>query len=107
LEACARLREAGIRTVVTVAPLLPIDEPERFFGRVAEVADAVVLDHFVGGDGTPTGHRTHRTALPSAMAVVEPRSVEAGYLDEMAAVARRVMPGRVGIGQDGFAARYG
>lgn len=106
LAACARLREVGIWTVVAVAPLLPVAEPERFFRRIAEVADAVVLDHFVGGDGTATGHRTLRTALPAAMAAVEPRSVDAGYLDEMAAVARRFLAGRVGIGRDGFAARY-
>jgi DNA repair photolyase len=106
LAACATLRGAGVRTVVTVAPLLPIAEPERFFTRIAEVADAVVLDHFVGGDGTPTGHRTRRTGLPVAMAHVNPKSVEPGYLDEMAAIARRILPGRVGVGQRGFAAQF-
>jgi len=105
-EACAALKGAGVRTVVTVAPLLPIAEPEGFFARIGEVADAVVLDHFVGGDGTATGHRTLRTGLPAAMEAVEPRSVEVGYLDEMAAVARRAMPGRVGVGRDGFAGRF-
>ena len=107
LSACGVLRAAGIRTVVTVAPLLPIAEPERFFARIAEVADAVVLDHFIGGDGSATGHRTRKTALPEAMATAEPRSVEVGYLDEMAAVARGAMPGRVGIGREGFAGRFG
>ncbi|HEX6986525.1 MAG TPA: hypothetical protein VF170_14175, partial [Planctomycetaceae bacterium] len=104
LDASAKLKAAGLRTFVTVAPLLPIADPERFFARIAEAADAVVLDHFIGGDGTPTGHRTRRTPLPAAMAAVEPRSVEPQYLDEMAAVARRFLP--VGVGRDGFAGRF-
>jgi len=107
MQACATLKAGGLRTVVTVAPLLPIADPERFFARVAEVADAVVLDHFIGGDGSPTGHRTRRTALPAAMMQLEPRSVEANYLEEMAAIARQFLPGRVGIGRDGFAGRFG
>ncbi|MGC1272965.1 MAG: hypothetical protein WBC44_04610 [Planctomycetaceae bacterium] len=107
LAACASLKAAGLRTIVTVAPLLPIEHPDRFFSRIAEVADAVVLDHFIGGDGTATGHRTLRTALPAAMASVEPAAVERSYLEAMAAIARRYLPGRVGIGRDGFAGRYG
>lgn len=106
LAACASLKAASVRTVVTVAPLLPIEHPDRFFSRIADVADAVVLDHFIGGDGTATGHRTLRTALPAAMASVEPAAVERSYLDAMAAIARRYLPGRVGIGRDGFAGRY-
>lgn len=105
LAACAKLRTAGLFTVVTVAPLLPVDDPDRFFRRIADVADAVVLDHFVGGDGSSDGSRTRRTPLPEAMARVEGRSILAEYRDEMAAVARRHLP-RVGIGQEGFAGRY-
>jgi hypothetical protein len=52
--------------VVTVSPLLPIADPERFFARLAGLADAVVIDHFIGGDGTPDGSRTLRTGLPAA-----------------------------------------
>ncbi len=92
-----------MRVVITVAPLLPIDDPEAFFARVAGSADAVVLDHFIGGDGSPTGARTLRTALPAAMAEVDPASVTLDYRDRMAAVARRYLPGRVGIGSEGFA----
>lgn len=106
LEAAAACREAGLRTVVTVAPLLPIADPEAFFGRLAESADAVVLDHFVGGDGTPDGSRTRRTALPGAIAAVDPSALEPGYRDRMEAVARRALPGRVGLGAAGFAGRF-
>ncbi|MBA3315089.1 MAG: hypothetical protein M3552_03935 [Planctomycetota bacterium] len=104
--ACAALKAAGITTVVTVAPLLPIADPERFFSTIGEVADALVLDHFIGGDGTANGSRTLRTELPAAMAAIDPRSITLDYLKEMTAVARRVLPGRVGIGRGGFAGRW-
>ena len=106
LEACAALKAAGVRTVVTVSPLLPIEHPERFFTRIADVADALVIDHFIEGDGSADGSRTRRTALPAAMQAVCPESVSLEYRDRMAAVARRHMPGRVGVSADGFGGRY-
>lgn len=105
LAACAELRAAGLFTVVTVSPLLPIASPEEFFGRIGEAADAVVLDHYIGGDGSPEGARTLRTGLPAAMERVDPSSVRADYLQVMAAAARRHV-GRVGVNIDGFAGRY-
>jgi DNA repair photolyase len=106
LAAAEALRAAGLRVVVTVSPLLPIEDPEGFFARIAGVADAVVIDHFVGGDGSPGGARTHRTPLPAAMEAVLPGSSELAYRDAIVAVARRALPGRVGIGPDGFAGIY-
>lgn len=105
-EAAQALRRAGLRVVITVAPLLPIADPEAFFARVAESADAVVLDHFIGGDGSTGGSRTRRTPLPAAMEAVDPDSVALDYRDRMAEVARRFLPGRVGLGRDGFAGRF-
>ena len=106
LEACAQLRAAGVRTIVTVAPLLPIENPEEFFQRIGEVADGVILDHFLGGDGSVGGSRTLRTPLPEAMSRVEPESVTLAYLDRMVETARAVLPGRVGVGQAGFAGGF-
>ena len=105
-EAAARLRAAGIFTVITVSPLLPIESPDAFFRRIARSADAVVIDHFIEGDGTPDGRRTRRTAMPQAMAALDPASVEIAYRERMVEVARRHLPGRVGVGIDGFAGRY-
>jgi DNA repair photolyase len=105
-EAARELRRAGLRVVVTVAPLLPIVDPHRFFTRIAEVADAVVLDHFIGGDGSVHGTRTLATPLPAAMAALDPASVTLDYRARMAAIAERYLPGRVGIGRDGFAGRF-
>jgi hypothetical protein len=92
--------------VVTVAPLLPIADPSAFFARLADAADAVVIDHFVGGDGTSDGSRTAHTELPAAMARVDPASVELAYRERVVAVAREHLPGRVGVGADGFAGRW-
>jgi DNA repair photolyase len=105
-EAASTLRRAGLRVVITVSPLLPISNPDAFFRRVADSADAVVLDHFIGGDGSPQGSRTRNTALPAAMAAVDPASVELGYRDRMGEVACKYLPGRVGFNIDGFAGRF-
>lgn len=106
LAAAAALKQAGLRVVITVAPLLPIAQPRQFFETIAEVADAVVIDHFIGGDGTPDGARTLRTPLPAAMAALAPASTTLAYRDQMVDLAREVMPGRVGVSVDGFAGRY-
>jgi DNA repair photolyase len=106
MEACAQLKDAGLHTVVTVSPLLPIEDPDSFFGRIAQVADVVVLDHFIQGDGSDDGGRTLRTALPAAMAAIDPESITLAYRDRMVDVARRYLPGRTGVNIDGFAGRY-
>ena len=104
--AARSLKEQGLQVVITVSPLLPIGHPRAFFERIAESAHAVVLDHYIGGDGTPDGRRTSQTPVPEAMRALEPDSVTLAYRDRMAALARAVMPGRVGVNIDGFAARY-
>jgi DNA repair photolyase len=106
LAASAALRARGLRTVVTVSPLLPIEDPHAFFSRVGEVADAVVVDHYIGGDGSADGSRTARTSLPAAMEALHPSSSTLAYRDEIVAIARERLPGRVGVGPDGFAGRY-
>lgn len=105
-EAAHTLREAGVRVVVTVAPLLPIADPDAFFRAIEQSADAVVIDHFIGGDGTANGSRTQGTPLPGAMAALEPRSIHLSYREKMVRVAEAIMPGRVGVGIDGFAGRF-
>ncbi len=105
-EAAEKLKAAGITTWITVSPLLPIADPERFFARVHAAADAVVVDHFIGGDGSSNGSRTQRTQLPAAIAALDPEALTLDYRDRMVAVAARHLPGRVGVGCDGFAGRF-
>lgn len=105
-EAVAQLKRAGLHVVVTASPLLPLRDARGFVERVADSASALVVDHFVGGDGSPDGSRTRHTALPGAMAAVDPESVTPAYRDAVVALAREIMPGRVGVGPDGFAGRW-
>lgn len=105
-QAARALHEAGFEVAITVSPLLPIEHPARFFERVRASAGAVVLDHYIGGDGTPDGRRTARTPVPAAMRALDPASTTLAYRDRMADVARSIMPGRVGVSIDGFAGRY-
>lgn len=105
-EAASDLKARGITVVVTVAPLLPIADPERFFRRVADCADGIVFDHFIEGDGSRDGARTRATRLPLAIEAVDPAALDLRYRDRMVAMASRIMPGRVGVSIDGFAGRY-
>jgi hypothetical protein len=101
------LRQAGLRVVITIAPLLPIADPAHFFARLREVADAVVIDHFIQGDGSADGSRTRRTALPLAMAGISPESVNLNYREDIVRIANAYFPGAVGVNIDGFAGRFG
>lgn len=107
VEAARRLKNAGLNVVITVAPLLPMRDPDAFFKQLTEVANAVVIDHFLGGgDGAVNGSRTRRTALPAAMESVKPQSVKLDYRDSIISIASLYFPGRVGVGIDGFAGHY-
>ncbi len=105
-DALRVLSEAGLPAVVTVAPLLPIDDPDALFARLGALARAVVIDHFVEGDGSKNGSRTLKTPLPGAMERVMPGSTSPAYRDRIVEIARRHMPGRVGVGRSGFAGEY-
>jgi len=105
LEAARDLSEAGLDVAIAVAPLLPIRDPDAFFGRIGVVAGSVIIDHFIGGDGSRNGARTRSTPLPAAMERLEPTSVELEYRDRMVAAARNHVR-RVGVGIDGFAGRW-
>ena len=106
-EAVKRLKESGVRTVVTVSPLLSIEDPQRFFECIAESADSVVIDHFVKGDGTPDGRHTMRTRLPDVLRTIDAETLSLDYRDRMVEIAEGIMPGRVGVHIDGFAGRLG
>lgn len=106
LRAAALLRQQGLWVVATLAPLFPIHSPATFFARLQECVDAVVIDHFVQGDGTALGSRTRGTALPQAMEAVTAGSSLLDYRQQVVEWARPYFPGRLGVGQAGFAGRY-
>lgn len=95
----------GVQTVACLSPLYPLKDPHRFFARLARTGiEAVVIDHFVQGDGTPDGSRTRQTRLPAAMAEVDPESLDLSYGDRVVAIARGYLP--VGVSASGFAGDY-
>jgi hypothetical protein len=104
LHAVECLHAAGVRVLVTVAPLLPMRDPAGFFKKLAGICDGVVIDHYIEGDGSPDGSRTNRTPLPIAMERARPGSTTLAYREEIVRIARRFLPGRVGINIPGFAA---
>ena len=106
VQAGLRLREAGLDTVACLSPLLPLRDGVTFLSRLRTAFGAVIVDHFVGGDGSATGSRTRATGLPAAMESVRAGSASLEYRDEVVALAKRFFPGRVGVGPDGFAGRY-
>lgn len=106
LQAARRLKASGLTVVITMAPLLPLFEPAVFFQRCSEVSDAIVIDHFIGGDGSKDGQRTRRTLLPKAMEKVCEGSSGSDYREQVLDWAKQHYRGRLGIGIDGFAARY-
>ena len=95
----------GINIVVCMSPLYPLIDPDLFFSRLAKSgASAVVIDHFIEGDGTQDGSRTRRTRLPQAIATVDEQALELSYRDKVAAIAMNYLP--VGISSSGFAGVY-
>ena len=95
----------GITIVVCMSPLYPLIDPDLFFSRLAKSgASAVVIDHFIEGDGTQDGSRTRRTRLPQAIATVDEQALELSYRNKVAAIAMNYLP--VGISSSGFAGVY-
>jgi DNA repair photolyase len=105
IDLLAKFSDEGIRAVACLSPLYPIADPHVFFARIASTgASAVVIDHFIKGDGTKDGSRTYKTVLPSAMANLNPDSINLSYRDTIANIARTYLP--VGISASGFAGNY-
>jgi DNA repair photolyase len=105
IELLRQLRSAGIFAVACLSPLYPMEHPAAFFKQLAGAgASAVVLDHFIEGDGTAEGVRTLKTDLPRSMEAVDSESTRLAYRDRIAAIARDYLP--VGISAAGFAGHY-
>ena len=105
IQALHALRAAGLDSVATVSPLLPLDDPRRFAGELEQACTRVILDHYLLGDGSKEGQRTKQTAFPRLLR-------EAGYAEwttlkkfhEIVDVFCNVFGGheRVGVSREGF-----
>jgi DNA repair photolyase len=105
IELLRQLSSAGIFSVACLSPLYPMEHPAAFFERLAGAgADAVVIDHFIEGDGTAEGTRTWKTGLPRSMQAIDAESTRLEYRDRIAAIAQNYLP--VGISAAGFAGHY-
>jgi DNA repair photolyase len=96
-------RRRGVPTQAAVSPLLPLADPEKFARDLAEVADRVILDHYLIGDGSQ-GLRTKHTRFPQMLAAAG--FDEWTHLDKLWEVRslfeRALGPDRVLISCDGF-----
>ena len=105
LQLIREVSAIGLRAVACLSPLWPLEDPDSFFRSIAESgAQAVVIDHFIGGDGTADGARTFKTGLPKIMAQASADSIELTYRDRIAKIAGNYLP--VGLSAEGFAGRY-
>ncbi len=105
IRALERLSSLGIFTVSCLSPLYPLKNADMFFSKLKSAGvSAVIVDHFILGDGTADGSRTQKTRLPSIMKNDSPQSVHLPYRDKVIDVARNYLP--VGVSAEGFAGVY-
>ena len=103
-----RSKAAGLRVVITVSPLLPISDPGRLLrahGRIRRRRGHRPLQGRRRVRHRDSGSRTLRTALPAAMAAVDPESISSNIATDGRGRAA-ILPGRVGVGREGFAGRF-
>jgi len=101
LAAIQQVHEAGVQTTVTLTPLLPVDDPEQFAGRLrATGVPRFVIQDFHRGQvrfAAGTGEEAREIAS------------EMGWDDDAYAAARDVLAGglpEVRFGKDGFVPRW-
>jgi DNA repair photolyase len=64
MRVAEQAKAAGLKVQVAISPLLPLAQPDRFTDWLAAVADRVIVDTFVSGDGSQ-GKRTAESRLPA------------------------------------------
>lgn len=105
IKTLEQLSSRGIFTVSCLSPLYPLNDADQFFEKIKSAgASAIIIDHFILGDGTSDGSRTKKTSLPSIMKNVLSESVHLSYRDKVINIARKYLP--VGISAAGFAGNY-
>ena len=104
LAALRTMKEAGLRAVGVVAPLLPLRDTEAFARALDEACTSVIVDHWLVGDGSKDGARTRRRGLPDVLekhGYGDWNRIEA--LERTTHVFRGVLgEDRVGVSREGF-----
>lgn len=67
METLRLFKEHGILTQATISPLMPIKDLEKFSKDLNHVCTRVILDHYLLGDGSKNGSRTHKTPFPQML----------------------------------------
>ena len=110
LRALGEIRARGLTAVAVVSPLMPLADPDGFARRIDAIADFVILDHYLIGDGSPDGARTRRRkahlddTVPNLLAAAgagEWSSLEK-FHDVVARFTAIIGSERVGVSADGF-----
>ena len=105
IQALEQLSSRGIFTVICLSPLYPLNDAELFYIRLKSAgASAVIIYHFIFGDGTSDGSRTQKTSLPAIMKNIMPESIHISYRDKVIYIARNYLP--TGVSAAGFAGNY-
>ncbi|MEA3502162.1 MAG: radical SAM protein [Actinomycetota bacterium] len=98
LETAAKLREAGIRTMITMSPLLPVSDPEQFAERLLETG----VESFVVQPFHPERGRYVRGTRSGAIEITSAMGWNSERYEETVDVLRLRLPD-LRDGQAGFA----
>ena len=111
MKAVRELADAGITTMVTVTPMLPVSDPAQFAEQIRDTgADGVIIQPF-HDTGSGSGQLYRRATRPAAIQWFEKnwghdwrRQYQAGYAQLKQALSH-TMPGNIREGKSGFAPR--
>lgn len=106
IEVLQAFRQRGIPTQAAISPLLPLVDPSGFARRLEAACDRVILDHYLIGDGSPTGNGQRTRRLGFEQRLIDQGFAEWTRLDKLWMIRdlfRDVMgANRVLIGCEGF-----
>ncbi|NIP62804.1 MAG: DUF5131 family protein [Nitrosopumilaceae archaeon] len=109
LDALKKIKEVNLFSVATVSPLMPLNYPHKFASKLKDVANFVILDHFLLGDGSGgirTGSRRFFSE-PLSHVLANSNQTEWNTLkkfNEIVAIFRKVLgTENLGISKEGFA----
>ena len=99
LRAIQQVHNAGIRSCITVTPLLPVEQPEQFAQELlATGIDNFIIQPFHRGKG-----RFVKGTREAAIAILDEFNWGEEEYERVLAIFKQIIP-RIGVGQEGFRA---